>query len=90
MRRAVSLVVFVLLVIASSGALYNVMVDDPDTEHAAGALACGDDKACKAQMTWMERTPLARSFEFTTNTRKVGVRCTRAAIFFGSYACAVR
>jgi hypothetical protein len=38
----------------------------------------------------MERTPIAQTFEFATGKKQVTVRCARAAVLVGDYACEAR
>jgi len=78
-------------VLASAAGLYNVMADNADVERLAVPAACGDEgPACKAQKTFMERTPIRQAFDFTTPKRKVSVGCTRAFVLVGDYACTLR
>lgn len=91
MKRAVQLSLFVLCVLFSAGAVYNVFSDNAEVEQGARAVACGDQGAsCSPQLTRMERTPFGQTFEFVTAKRTVGVRCTRAFVLAGAYACALR
>jgi hypothetical protein len=89
-KRAAQLFVFFVCVFVSGGALWNVMNDDYEVEQTATKIACDGDAKCNAQKTADERTPLARTFTFVTSKRKVDVRCARAYVFAGSYACALR
>jgi hypothetical protein len=93
MRRGIQSAIFVACVLFSVAGAYNVMSDNADVESLAQATACGDGKAaCKAQKTFMERTPLAQTFEFATGAagKKVSVRCARAFVLAGEYTCATR
>lgn len=90
-KRAFQSSVFVVCVLASAAGMYNVMSDNADVERLATEVACGNDgPSCRAQKTFMERSPLAQTFDFTTAKRKVKVRCTRAFVLVGDYACALR
>lgn len=91
MKRAFQSGVFVLCVVASAAGMYNVMGDNAEVERLAQEAACKDEgAACKAQKTFMERSPIAQTFDFTTPKRKLSVRCTRAFVLAGDYACALR
>ncbi|MFO0761065.1 MAG: hypothetical protein U0359_31595 [Byssovorax sp.] len=94
MKRWGQTLIFVLCVLFSVAAAYNVMSDNAEVEKLAVAAACSDNpatqKGCDAQKTRIERTPLAQTFEIHTSRRTVEVRCTRALVFVGDYACAVR
>ncbi|MCC6555213.1 MAG: hypothetical protein IT372_19800 [Polyangiaceae bacterium] len=91
MKRAVQTTFFVLCVLFSVAAVYNVFADNAEVEQQARAVACGDQGAsCSPQMTRMERTPFGQTFEFATAKRTVGVRCTRAFVLAGEYSCALR
>ena len=92
MRRGIQSAVFLVCVLFSVAGAYNVMADNAEVESLAQAAACGDGKAaCRPQKTLMERTPIAQSFEFATgNGKKVSVRCARAFVLVGDYACATR
>ena len=91
MKRAVQTIVFVLCVVFSLAAIVNVLGDNAEVEALASATACaGEGAACHPQKTRMERTPIAQSFELATAKRTVEVRCARALVLVGDYACAVR
>ena len=90
MRRYLSVSVFVLCIVISVLGMINVFADNADVIRMASEVACGDQgKECRAQMTRMERTPFSQTFEIVTPKRTVDVRCRRAAIFLGDYACAL-
>ena len=91
MKRLLQAVLAVLFVVLSIGGLRNVLSDNVDEIHAANEIACGDQgKDCRAQMTRMERNPIAQTFGITTPKRTVDVRCTRSLWFFGTYRCVLR
>lgn len=92
MKRYGQLFFGLLCVVVSAAGLYNVLSDNIEVERAAKALACGgkDDKGCNAQTTRIERNPIAQSFEIVTSKKKVDVRCMRAYVFAGDYACELR
>jgi hypothetical protein len=93
MRRGIQSAIFLACVLFSVAGAYNVMADNADVEAMAQATACGDGKAaCKAQKTFMERTPIAQTFEFATGTtgKRVSVRCARAFVLAGEYTCTAR
>jgi hypothetical protein len=91
MKRALQSGLFVVCVLASAAGLYNVMADNAEVERLAQAAACKDEgPTCKAQKTFMERTPIRQTFDFSTTKRKVSVGCTRAFVLVGDYACTLR
>jgi hypothetical protein len=80
-----------LCLAGSAAAIYNVVADNGDLEKQAEKTACGDATGgCRPQMTRMERTPFAQSFEFATSKGTVAVKCVRAAVLVGDYACTLR
>ena len=91
MKRSVQTGVAILCVVVSGAGVYNVVADNADVEHMAEGAACdGAPAGCKAEKTMMERTPFAQTFEYATPKRRVSVRCTRALVLVGDYACVVR
>jgi hypothetical protein len=83
--------VFVACVFVSVAGFINVAADNHDVIQLAREVACGAEGAsCNAQMTRMERTPIAQTFEIATPKRRVDVRCTRQLVLVGSYRCALR
>jgi hypothetical protein len=77
-----------LCIAGSIAAIYNVVSDNADVQALAEKSACGAAAgACRAQMTHLERTPFAQSFEFATNKGQVSVRCARAAVLVGDFSC---
>jgi hypothetical protein len=90
-KRAVQVSIFVLCVLFSVSAVYNVFSDNTEVEAKGRVVACGDQgPSCSATMTRMQRTPFGQTFEFVTPKRTVGVKCTRSAVLFGEYACALQ
>jgi hypothetical protein len=90
MKRALQSSIFVICVLFSVAAAYNVMSDNADVQGMAQQIACGDQgPTCKATRTFMGRSPIAQTFEFATAKRTVAVRCVRAFVFVGDYACAL-
>lgn len=89
-RRGSQSFVFLLCVVFSVTAAYNVMSDNAEVQRMAEGVACGDAAGCKATMTLMERTPLSQSFKYATGKRNVDVRCARAFILVGEYRCELR
>jgi len=85
-------------VAGSIAAIYNVVADNGDVEKMAEGAACGQTPggaqaappACRPQMTRMERSPFAQSFEFATTKGTVAVRCARSAVLVGDYSCTLR
>ena len=91
MKRFLQIAIFLLCVLFSVAAVYNVVSDNAEVERMASAVACGDQGArCSPQMTRLERTPFAQTFEYVTAKRTVGVRCSRAFVMVGEYSCALR
>jgi len=91
MKRLSQTLLALVLFFVSAAGIYNVVADNAEVTRMAEGVACGGDAAnvCRAQMTRMERTPFAQTFEFATAKRKVDVRCSRAFVFAGEYACAL-
>lgn len=91
MKRLLQLLVGLLCVVLSIGGLRNVLADNVDEIRAASEIACGDQgKECRAQVTRMERNPIAQTFGIVTPKRTVDVRCQRSLWFFGTYSCVLR
>ncbi len=96
MRRWLQSGVGLLLMAASAIGVYNVLSDNADVERMAQEAACGGgvgkapQASCAARKTMMERTPIAQTFEFATGKKQVTVRCARAAVLVGDYACEAR
>ena len=91
MKRATQSFLFLVCVLVSVAAAYNVMSDNVEVERMAKGVACGDQGPdCNAQMTRMERTPIGQTFAYATPKRSVDVRCTRALYLVGDYACELR
>jgi hypothetical protein len=94
-------IVTFLCIAGSIAAAYNVLADNGDVEKMAEGIACAEPVAsakpasaapgaCKPQMTRMDRSPFAQTFEFATSKGTVGVRCARSAVLVGDYACSLR
>lgn len=91
MKRAGQVLFFLVCVLFTITAVYNVMSDNAEVLALASASACrGEASTCRAQMTSMERTPFGQTFELATPKRKVEVRCVRALVLVGDYACTLR
>ena len=91
MRRAFQTILLLLCVVFSVSAVVNVLSDNAEVEAMAKVVACaGEGSTCRPQVTRMERTPLAQSFDFVTAKRKVEVRCARSFYLVGEYSCALR
>jgi len=94
MKRAARTLIFLACILFTVSAAYNVMADNAEVLGMASSVACKDEgpkcTAQTAQNTRMERTPFAQTFEFVTPKRKVDVRCARAFVLVGDYACALR
>jgi hypothetical protein len=88
MRRARTLLIWAICISLSLCAAYNVFSDNADVHALADATACGTQgPTCHPQMTRMERSPFAQTWDISTTKRTVTVRCSRAAILVGSYSC---
>ena len=93
MRRPLSNILGLLLIVASAIGVYNVVSDNGEVERLAQEAACGGgvgkaaQLGCTARKTMMERTPFAQTFEFATPSKQVTVRCSRSAVLVGDYAC---
>ena len=80
-------VLSVLLLLATLLALYNVYGDNTELLAHAERLACGGP--C-VRLLRAQRTPIEQSFTFQTSlqpTRTLDVRCQRALLLIGAYAC---
>jgi hypothetical protein len=80
-------VISALLLLATLVALYNVYGDNADLVKQAESLACNG--SC-VRLLRAQRTPLAQSFTFQTSVqplRTIEVRCERALLLVGSFAC---
>lgn len=77
---------FVLAILAVSIAgLYNVFGDAAELVPMAKQAAC---PGALCGMTRLDRTPFAQTFTFNTpKGDAIEVKCTRAAVFVGEYAC---
>jgi hypothetical protein len=86
--RFVRAVIIVLLIVVTGAGLYNVYAANDAVRELAQTAACPDrsDPVCRIHR--IERTPFSQSFEFQNRGGVINVRCTRAAIFVGAYACA--
>jgi hypothetical protein len=89
-KRAGQIFVFVLCLVFTVSAVYNVFSDNAAVERMAGAAACGDQGAtCNARITRLTRTPFGQTFEMATPKRTVGVKCVRQLVLVGDYSCTV-
>lgn len=78
----------VACLVGSGLALYNVYSDVGPLQRTADVTACGE-QGCAA-LVGMERTPIAITFRFQTERNKsttAQVRCRRAWLLLGEYAC---
>jgi hypothetical protein len=89
-KRAFQLLVFVLCVGFSVAAVYNVLSDNTEVERKAKAAACqGKGDACAPFLSRLSRTPLGEALVYDLGKTQVEVRCTRAYVLAGEYACAI-
>jgi hypothetical protein len=80
-------VVFAILAVSSSLALYNVYADNAEVAREAENRAC--QGPC-VKLIRMERSAFAQTFEFQTSIEHqttATVRCTRQWVLLGPYAC---
>jgi hypothetical protein len=86
--RGLRSVLSILCIVLAGLAAYNVFGDHDEVQRAAERAACGGSvDNCRPAMTRMERAPWATTFEFSTRKGPASIRCMRAAIFVGDYAC---
>jgi hypothetical protein len=71
-------------VVVSVAGMVNVFSDNADTVAKAKEIGC-PRPVCN--LTRMERTPFAQTFEFQSTVGTIGVKCVRSSIFFGDYGC---
>jgi hypothetical protein len=91
MKRAGQTLFFLVCVLFTVLAVYNVQSDNAGVLVLASESAChGEPATCRAQMTRMERTPFGQTFELATSKHKVEVRCVRALVLIGDYSCTPR
>lgn len=70
---------------AMLASLHNVFGDNVELVPVAKYTACPENLCA---MTQLERTPFSQNFQFVTPKKEtIVVRCQRAAIFVGEYAC---
>ncbi|AKT41044.1 hypothetical protein [Chondromyces crocatus] len=91
MKRAGQALIFVLCVVFSVSAAYNVLADNTEVEKAARAVACAEEgPTCSTTLTRLARTPLGQSMTFTSRKGKtVDVCCVRSLVLVGEYACSI-
>ncbi len=86
MRKLVRLLLVVVAVGFTAGALINVFGDDASLRKDAEAVAC--PKGCpQAASIAYDRTPFAETASYEVPGGTITVRCARAAILFGPYSC---
>jgi hypothetical protein len=71
-------------VVVSIAGLVNVFSDNAEIVTKAKEIGC-PRPVCN--LTRMERTPFAQTFEFQSTVGTIGVKCVRSSIFFGDYGC---
>lgn len=86
--RTVGRAITLLLVVAASLGIYNVLADNAEVVALAETTACGKTK-CSLAMTKMMRHPFGQSFTFQTNANggTANVGCRRAFYLLGAYRC---
>lgn len=103
MKKAGQWVILALCAGFSVAAVVNVFGDNAEVEAAAKAVACEGlsvkpipktappgtkPSACVMTVTKMSRTPFGQSFEMTGGGVERHIRCSRAFVLVGAYACA--
>jgi hypothetical protein len=78
------LLLAIACIVVSLAAMINVFADNADVVNSAKGIAC---KTGACDIARSDRTPFAQTFDFRTTQGMVTIRCARAAIFFGDYAC---
>jgi hypothetical protein len=85
--------VSVILLAVTALGLINVYGDNQDVKQRAQLVACGG-KECSTQLTRLERTPLAQTFDLVAEPRgtnkgrqTVTIRCARSMILLGDWEC---
>ena len=66
-------------------AFYNVFAENAEVEPLARAAATCPTGTC--QLTRLDRSPFAQTFEFQRRGETVTARCVRSAILLGPYGC---
>lgn len=93
MRRPLSWLLFLLAVGAAALGARNVFSDSKPVETLAHATACSEQGArCVARLDGAyAKTPFFHDLSLRTSPgRKVDVRCMRAYVFLGDYACTIK
>jgi hypothetical protein len=86
MRGAARIVLIIVAVGLSGAAFVNVFDDDTALRKDAEAVAC--PRGCpKATSIAYDRTPFAETVSYEVPEGTIRVKCARAAILFGPYAC---
>lgn len=93
MRRLLSWIFPALLLTAVGLGVWNVFADSAPIEAMAHATACaGEGAKCSARQDgYQTKTPFFQDLTLRTSSgRHVDVRCMRAYVFIGDYACTVK
>jgi hypothetical protein len=85
--KAIRIVLAVLALAVTIGAVTNVLVDDAEVRAQAEAVACGGHRCTDASEVRSQRTVIAESFVFTLRSGVVTVHCARAGVVVGAYRC---
>ncbi len=103
MKKAGQWLILALCVGFSVAAVVNVFGDNAAVEEMAKGVACEGlptkpipktappgtkPSACTMTVTKMSRTPFGQSFEMTGGGVTRHIRCSRAFVLAGAYACA--
>jgi hypothetical protein len=89
--RAIRSLGWVLVAIVVAAAYSFFFADDHAIEGAARSRACAEGgPKCHAALARYVKTPFFQDREFRVGTATIEVRCTRTAILFGDYQCAIR
>ena len=93
MRRLLSWLLFMAVTSAVALGAWNVYADSTPVVALAHAAACaGQGAGCVARQDGAyAKTPFFHDISLrTSHRRKVDVRCRRAYVFLGDYACAIQ
>jgi hypothetical protein len=78
------LVLALACVVVSVAALINVFGDNADVLARAKEVGC---QKASCELSRLDRTPFAQTFDFRATAGLITVRCARGAVFFGDYTC---
>jgi hypothetical protein len=88
MKRALSWIFAAVLLVVLAFSLRNAFGDPAAVDALARGVACPSGATCKAQMQELRRTAFFSEYSYVEGKATTVVRCQRAAIFVGEWACA--